>query len=47
MKFFNGSSYDLVKKRLKMLFNEVNTYKPASSRSSSNEVFFVCIGYKD
>ena len=47
MKFFNGSSYDLVKKRLKMLFNEVNTYKPDSSRSRSNEVFFVCIGYKD
>ena len=47
MKFFNGSSCDLVKKRLKMLFNEVNTYKPDSSRSRSNEVFFICIGYKD
>ena len=47
MKFFNGSSYDLVKKRLDMLFNKTNTYKPDSSRSSSNEVFFVCIGYKD
>ena len=47
MKFFNGSSYDAVKKRLKMLFDEVNTYKPDSSRSRSNEVFFVCIGYKD
>ena len=47
MKFFNGSSSDLVKKRLKMLFSEVNTYKPDSSRSRSNEVFFICIGYKD
>ena len=47
MKFFNGSTYDLVKERLKMLFNEVNTYKPDSSRSRSNEVFFICIGYKD
>jgi len=47
MKFFNGLSCDSVKKRLKMLFNEVNTYKPDSSRSRSNEVFFVCIGYKD
>jgi len=47
MKFFNGSSYDLVKKRLKTLFNKVNTYKPDSSRSRSNEVFFICIGYKD
>ena len=47
MKFFNGSSYDLVKKRLNMLFDDVNTYKPDSSRSRSNEVFFICIGYKD
>mgnify|MGYP001256160618 FL=1 len=47
MKFFNGSSYDLVKKRLNMLFNKINTYKPDSSRSRSNEVFFICIGYKD
>ena len=47
MKFFNGSSYDSVKKRLNMIFNEINTYKPDSSRSRSNEVFFICIGYKD
>lgn len=47
MKFFNGSSYDLAKKRLNMLFDDVNTYKPDSSRSRSNEVFFICIGYKD
>ena len=47
MKFFNGSSYDSVRKRLNMLFNEINTYKPDSSRSRSNEVFFICIGYKD
>mgnify|MGYP005723902157 CR=1 FL=1 len=33
MKFFNGSSCDLVKKRLKMMFSKVNTYKPDSSRS--------------
>ena len=47
MKFFNGSSYDLVKKSLNVLFDDVNTYKPDSSRSRSNEVFFICIGYKD
>ena len=47
MKFFNGSSYDSVKKRLNMIFNEINTYKPDSSRSRSNEVFFICIGFKD
>ena len=47
MKFFNGSYCDLVKKRLKMIFSKVNTYKPDSSRSRSNEVFFICIGFKD
>ena len=47
MKFFNGSSCDLVKKRLKMMFGKVDTYKPDSSRSRSNEVFFICIGFKD
>ena len=47
MKFFNGSSCDLVKKRLKMMFSKVNTYKPDSSRSRSNEVFFICIGFKE
>ena len=47
MKFFNGSSCNLVKKRLKALFSEINTFKPDSSRSKSNEVFFICIGFKD
>ncbi len=47
MKFFNGSSYDAVLKRLKSLFCEVKTYKPDSSRTKSNEVFFVCIDFKD
>ena len=47
MKFFNGSSYNLVKKSLDVLFDDVNTFKPDSSRSRSNEVFFICIGYKD
>ena len=47
MKFFSGSSYNLVKKSLDVLFDDVNTFKPDSSRSRSNEVFFICIGYKD
>ena len=47
MKFFNGSSCDLVKKRLKGLFSEIITFKPDSSRPKSNEVFFICIGFKD
>ena len=47
MKFFNGSSCNFVKKRLKELFSEINTFKPDSSRSKSNEVFFICIGFKD
>tara|TARA_Y100000389_G_scaffold43714_1_gene38400 strand:- start:2950 stop:3582 length:633 start_codon:yes stop_codon:yes gene_type:complete len=47
MKFFIGSSYDFSRKELKKSFSKVDTYKPDSSRSSSNEVFFICNGYKD
>ena len=47
MKFFIGSSYDFSREKLKQSFNKVIAYKPDSSRRSSNEVFFVCNGYKD
>ena len=47
MKFFIGSSYDFSREKLKQSFKKVTTYKPNSSRRSSNEVFFVCNGYKD
>ena len=47
MKFFNGSSYDFVLKRLKSVFSEVKIYKPDSSRTRSNEMFFICIDFKD
>ena len=47
MKFFNGSSYDFVLKRLKSVFREVKIYKPDSSRTRSNEMFFICIDFKD
>jgi 23S rRNA (uridine2552-2'-O)-methyltransferase len=47
MKFFIGSSYDLSRKKLKIYFDTVATYKPDSSRSTSNEIFFVCNGFKD
>ena len=47
MKFFIGSSYDFSRKELKKSFSKVDTYKPDSSRSRSNEVFFICNGYKD
>jgi 23S rRNA (uridine2552-2'-O)-methyltransferase len=47
MKYFIGSSYDFSRERLKKSFTKVATYKPDSSRRSSNEVFFVCNGYKD
>ena len=47
MKFFIGSSYDFSREKLKQSFSKVATYKPDSSRRSSNEVFFVCNGYKD
>ena len=47
MKFFNGSSYDMVRNKLIRLFNKVNSFKPESSRSKSNEIFFICNGFKD
>jgi len=47
MKFFIGSSYDESSKKLKKSFDKVATYKPQSSRSSSNEIFFICNGFKD
>jgi 23S rRNA (uridine2552-2'-O)-methyltransferase len=47
MKFFIGSSYDSSREKLKKSFDKVVVYKPESSRSSSNEIFFVCNGYKD
>ncbi len=47
MKFFIGSSFDFSREKLKQSFSKVTTYKPDSSRRSSNEVFFVCNGYKD
>jgi 23S rRNA (uridine2552-2'-O)-methyltransferase len=47
MKFFIGSSYDESRKKLKKSFDKVVTYKPQSSRSSSNEIFFICNGFKD
>ena len=46
MKFFIGLSHDFARQELKKSFNDVASYKPASSRSKSNEVFFVCNEYK-
>ncbi len=45
MKFFIGSSYDYAREELNKSFNKVSSYKPDSSRSRSNEVFFICNGY--
>ena len=46
MKFFIGSSYDFARKTLNESFESVASYKPDSSRSKSNEIFFICNGYK-
>ena len=46
MKFFIGSSYDFARVTLNKSFDRVLSYKPDSSRSKSNETFFVCNGYK-
>ena len=46
MKFFIGTSFDFAREKLNKSFNRVASYKPDSSRSKSNEVFFICNGYK-
>ncbi|MDR2018580.1 MAG: RlmE family RNA methyltransferase [Syntrophobacterales bacterium] len=46
IKSFFSDSLKLSHNTLKELFRKVSIFKPASSRSVSSEIFFVCIGKK-
>ena len=47
MKYFLGSSFEMTLKTLNNNFSKTNVFKPASSKKKSNEVYLICIGFKD
>ena len=47
MKYFLGSSFEVTRATLANYFNNTNVFKPASSKKKSNEVYLVCIDFKD
>ncbi len=47
MKYFLGSSFEMTLKMLNNNFSKTNVFKPASSKKKSNEVYLICIGFKD
>jgi 23S rRNA (uridine2552-2'-O)-methyltransferase len=47
MKYFLGSSFEMTLKTLNNNFIKINVFKPPSSKKKSNEVYLICIGFKD
>ena len=47
MKYFLGSSFEITLKTLNNNFNKINVFKPPSSKKKSNEVYLICIEFKD
>ena len=47
LKYFLGSSFETTRKTLNNNFSKINVFKPASSKKKSNEVYLICIGFKD
>ena len=47
MKYFLGSSFEMILKTLNNNFIKINVFKPPSSKKKSNEVYLICIGFKD
>ena len=47
MKYFLGSSFEMTLKTLNNNFSKTNVFKPASSKKKSNEVYLICIDFKD
>ncbi|MCX8188564.1 MAG: RlmE family RNA methyltransferase [Nitrososphaeria archaeon] len=45
LKVFQGPYLDLVRNRLKSIFDEVYLTKPSASRKESSELYFVCLSY--
>ena len=47
MKYFLGSGFDETLNMLGNYFKKINVFKPASSKKKSNEVYLICIDFKD
>ncbi len=47
MKYFLGSGFDETMSKLGKNFKKINVFKPASSKKKSNEVYLICIDFKD
>ena len=47
MKYFLGSSFDETLNMLDNYFKKIDVFKPASSKKKSNEVYLICIDFKD
>ena len=47
MKYFLGSGFDETLNMLDNYFKKINVFKPASSKKKSNEVYLICIDFKD
>ena len=47
MKYFLGSGFDETHNKLNNYFKKISVFKPASSKKNSNEVYLICIDFKD
>ena len=47
MKYFLGSGFDETLDMLNNYFKKISVFKPASSKKKSNEVYLICIDFKD
>tara|TARA_Y100000992_G_scaffold179220_1_gene120994 strand:- start:9 stop:623 length:615 start_codon:yes stop_codon:yes gene_type:complete len=47
MKYFLGSGFDETLNKLGNNFKKINVFKPVSSKKKSNEVYLICIDFKD
>lgn len=45
LKAFEGEMFNELRDELKRKFKSVHLYKPRSSRKTSSEMYFVCLGY--
>ena len=47
MKYFVGSAFNQTLNRLEKNFKKINVFKPESSKKKSNEIYLICMDFKD